>query len=111
MRRYFVYILASRSQCLYTGVTNELVRRVWQHKTSQLDGFTKRYRVDRLVHFEETSAIHAAIGREKQIKGWSRANKVALIQSTNATWEDLSAGWYDSALIDGAEADSSLRSE
>jgi putative endonuclease len=99
MRNYFVYILASRSRVLYAGVTNDLVRRVWQHKTSQIAGFTTRYRIDRLVHFEETSDVTAAIVREKQIKAWSRAKKVALTESANPMWDDLSNGWYDRELL------------
>ena len=73
MRQYYVYIMASRSRTLYTGVTNDLNRRVWEHKHGTIPGFTKRYRVNRLVHFESTSNVSAAIAREKQIKGWSRA--------------------------------------
>jgi putative endonuclease len=109
IRRYFVYILASRSRVLYVGVTNDLVRRLWQHRTSQFAGFTTRYRVDRLVHFDETTDVRAAIAGEKQIKGWTRAKKVALIESRNPTWEDLAARWYDPQSIE--KADSSLRSE
>ncbi|HXX83946.1 MAG TPA: GIY-YIG nuclease family protein [Casimicrobiaceae bacterium] len=106
MRAYYVYILASRSRTLYVGVTSDLVRRVFEHKMHLVAGFTERYRIDRLVHFEETSGINVAIGREKQIKSWRREKKLRLIETDNPTWEDLSGDWYDSQ-----EADSSLRSE
>jgi putative endonuclease len=92
---YYVYIMASRSRVLYTGVTNELQRRVYQHKHHLLSGFTSRYNVTRLVHFEETADVNAAIAREKQIKGWLRKKKVALIEEANPDWKDLSEGWFD----------------
>ena len=95
MRDYFVYILASLSRVLYAGVTNDLVRRVWQHKSAATAGFTKQYRVERLVYFEQTNDVNAAITRQKEIKGWSRAKKIALIESVNPTWDDPSSGWYD----------------
>ena len=106
MRSYFVYILASRSRTLYVGVTGDLARRLFEHKTHAVPGFTARYRIDRLVHFEETSDVYAALTREKQIKSWGRAKKLQLIESANPTWQDLCAGWYGAS-----EADSSLRSE
>ncbi len=90
-KRYYVYILASRSRTLYTGVTNNLRRRVFEHKQGLIEGFTKKYQIHRLVHFETGADIRAAIAREKQIKGWRREKKVALIASTNPTWEDLAA--------------------
>ena len=105
--RYFVYILASKSRKLYVGVTNDLERRIYEHKQKLADGFTARYRIDRLVHFEETSDVMTAMEREKQIKGWLRDKKIALIESSNATWEDLSEAWYKA----DSKADSSLRSE
>lgn len=89
MRNYAVYILASRSRVLYVGVTNDLVRRVWEHRNASVPGFTQRYRVHRLVYFEHTTDVLAAIAREKQIKGWRRDKKVALIESSNAEWRDL----------------------
>jgi putative endonuclease len=92
--RYFVYILASKSRRLYVGVTNDLERRLYEHKQKLADGFTAKYHIDRLVHFEETSEVLAAIEREKQIKGWLREKKVSLIESNNPTWEDLSEAWY-----------------
>jgi putative endonuclease len=90
-RTYYVYILANKSRTLYVGVTNNLERRVYEHKHNLVAGFTSRYRIDRLVYFEETGDVQAAIAREKQLKGWLRAKKVALIESVNPTWEDLSA--------------------
>ncbi len=85
-----VYILASgRNGTLYTGVTGELVRRVWEHKNETAPGFTTRYAVKRLVWWEEHASIYDAIAREKTIKRWRRAWKVALIEQTNPTWRDL----------------------
>jgi putative endonuclease len=92
---YYVYILASRSRVLYTGVTNELQRRIYQHKHHLMPGFTSRYNVTRLVYFEETADVKAAIAREKQIKGWLRKKKITLIEEANPGWEDLSEGWFD----------------
>ncbi len=91
--QYFVYIMASRSRVLYVGVTNDLQRRVWEHKNHALAGFTDKYNVDRLVYFEAGASVIEAIAREKQIKGWRRSKKVALIESVNPTWRDLSEGW------------------
>ena len=90
-KRYFVYIMSSVSRTLYTGVTNDLERRVNEHKTGAVPGFTKRYRIDRLVYFQETDDIGAAIEAEKRIKGLLRAKKIALIEAENPSWRDLSA--------------------
>jgi len=95
MKAYWVYIMANRSGTLYTGVTGNLEQRVWEHKTKSVPGFTQRYNVTRLVYFEETTDVNAAIVREKQIKGWRRSKKVALIESINENWDDLSEGWYE----------------
>jgi len=92
---YYVYIMTNRSRTLYTGVTNDLERRVYEHKQKVVPGFTVKYRITRLVYFEVTQDIHAAIAREKQIKGWLRAKKMALIESANPEWKDLSVGWYE----------------
>ncbi len=89
-RLFFVYILASRSRVLYVGVTNDLERRLFEHRHKILPGFTAAYDVDRLAYFESTPNVLAAIAREKQIKGWRRSRKVALIESVNPHWEDLS---------------------
>ena len=82
-RHYYVYIMSNRSHMLYTGVTNDLKRRVYQHKQKLVEGFTKQYNLTNLVYFEETNDVKAAIAREKQIKGWIRAKKVALVESVN----------------------------
>ena len=95
MKRYYVYILANATGTLYTGVTNNLKRRVYEHKHKLVEGFTKRYNVSRLVCYEETGDIKAALMREKQIKGWLRQKKIKLIKSVNPKWEDLSEGWYE----------------
>ena len=94
MREYFVYIMASRTRCLYVGMTNDLRRRVWQHKTGAIEGFTRKYRVTQLVYFEQTSDVHAAISREKQLKRWTRARKFRLIEQHNAGWRDLATDWH-----------------
>lgn len=92
---YYVYILTNNSGTLYTGVTNDLVRRLTEHRQSRPNSFTSRYKVGRLVYYEETSDVLSAIEREKQIKGWLRSKKVALIKSLNPLWKDLSEGWFD----------------
>ena len=97
MRRCWVYILASTSRTLYTGVTNDLLRRVYEHKTGDGSQFTSKYHIKRLVHWEETQDIRADNVREKQIKGWDRKKKVARIEATNPNWDDLASGWYDTA--------------
>lgn len=94
MRSYFIYIMTNRSRSLYIGVTNDLYRRVYEHKEGLYTGFTQRYRISRLIYYEETTDVVAAISREKQLKGWLRKKKVALIESVNPEWEDLSSGWF-----------------
>ena len=94
MKQYYVYIMTNKSRTLYTGVTNDLVRRVREHKQKLLPGFASRYNIGLLVYFEAAGDVRAAIAREKQIKRWSRARKVALIESDNPAWGDLSAEWY-----------------
>lgn len=88
---YWVYILASRSRVLYVGVTNDLARRVAEHRAGEGGAFTKRYRVHRLVHAEEHRDVRDAIAREKTLKGWTRARKVALVEAANPEWADLGA--------------------
>ncbi len=95
-RAYYVYILGSRSRTLYTGVTGDLQRRLLQHKQSDSAGFTARYHVTRLVYYEIFGDPKAAIAREKEIKGWRRAKKVALIKAMNPKWLDLSGEWFRS---------------
>jgi putative endonuclease len=94
LKNYYVYIMASKSRTLYTGVTSNLERRVLQHRGKVFPGFTARYNINRLVHYEVFGEIVAAIAREKQIKSWGRAKKIALIESLNRDWKDLSAAWY-----------------
>jgi putative endonuclease len=94
LKNYYVYIMASTSRTLYTGVTNNLQRRVLQHRRKLLGEFTARYNINRLVYYEVCGEILAAIAREKQIKSWSRKKKIALIESVNRDWKDLSAAWY-----------------
>ena len=94
-RSYFTYIMASRSRTLYIGVTGDLQKRVFQHKWKEQEGFTARYNCDRLVWFERHQYVQNAITREKELKGWSRSKKIALIESLNVAWVDLSREWYD----------------
>jgi putative endonuclease len=92
-RRFFVYILASHRRVLYIGVTNDLERRLAEHRQGVTAGFTSRYAVNKLVHFELTENPMSAIAREKEIKGWRREKKVRLIEETNPQWVDLSRDW------------------
>jgi putative endonuclease len=94
-RHYYVYILTNRSKTLYVGITNNLRRRVWEHKFGNGSVFCKRYRIDRLVYYESFDDVRNAIEREKCVKGWLRSKKIQLIVSVNATWSDLSEGWYE----------------
>jgi putative endonuclease len=89
-RRYYMYIMASLSGTLYVGVTNNIFTRTTQHKAGEGSEFTSRYAVDRLIYYESFQYVGNAIAREKEIKGWRRAKKIALIQSTNPHWRDLS---------------------
>lgn len=91
---YCAYILTNWSgKVMYIGVTNDLQRRLYEHRHQLADGFTKRYNVHKLVYFEQTGDVRAAIAREKQLKGWSREKKNALVASANPTWRDLSEDW------------------
>ena len=93
--QYFVYLMASgKNGTLYVGVTNDLIRRIYEHRNRLIAGFTSRYAVHRLVWFESTASVDAAIHKEKQIKNWKRAWKVAMIEESNPTWMDL----YDTLL-------------
>ena len=89
MSQYYVYIMASQSGVLYTGVTNDLNRRVAEHKEGLIPGFTRKYKVNRLVYYESTPDVNAAIAREKQIKRWRREKKTSLIETINRGWDDL----------------------
>ena len=91
-KRYYVYIMASRSLTLYTGVTGDVYHRALQHKAGDVEGFTKKYRVDRLVYYETFKYVNNAIAREKQIKAWTRAKRLALIKTMNPAWQDLADG-------------------
>jgi putative endonuclease len=93
-RTYFTYIMASRSRTLYSGITGDLMRRVFEHKQKKHEGFSARYNCTRLVWFERFGQVSEAIQREKVLKGWTRAKKIAMIESINPTWVDLSAAWY-----------------
>jgi putative endonuclease len=95
MKQYYVYIMTNNSRTLYTGVTDNLIRRVYEHKNKLVEGFTQKYNITKLVHYETTSDARAAIQREKQIKGWLRKKKIALIEAANPEWKDLSEGWYE----------------
>jgi putative endonuclease len=93
-RSYFAYIISSRTRTLYIGVTSDLLKRIFQHKQKVFEGFSATYNCNRLVWFERFADVSEAIRREKQLKGWMRLKKIALIESTNPTWEDLSEHWY-----------------
>ncbi len=94
MREYYVYIMTNGVRTLYIGVTNDLARRVYEHKQMLRDGFTKKYNITFLVYFDVTSNVEAARAREKQLKGWRRDKKIALIEASNPQWKDLSLEWY-----------------
>lgn len=92
-KTYYVYIMSSYSKTLYVGMTNNLVSRVNQHKEGRIAGFTQTYKITRLIYFEEFIRVTDTIAREKQIKKWNRAKKVALIATTNPEWKDISEGF------------------
>jgi len=95
-KTYYVYLLSNwNDRVLYVGVTNNLERRVWEHQNGFVEGFTKKYKVKKLVFFEETSDVSVAIEREKEIKRWRREKKSALVNSMNPTWKDLSGEWRE----------------
>jgi putative endonuclease len=90
MRYYFVYILTNRARTLYIGVTNDLLRRMEEHRGGLAPGFTSKYKIHRLVYFEQFNDVALAIAREKDIKGWLRQKKIDLIETVNSKWSDLS---------------------
>jgi putative endonuclease len=94
MKQYCVYITSSISKVLYTGITSNLPKRIWEHKNKLVAGFTKKYNTDKLVYFEQTENVISAIAREKQLKNWHRQWKINLINKFNPKWEDL----YDTLL-------------
>lgn len=95
MKTFYVYIMASESGTLYVGVTNNIKKRVWEHKNHLLPGFTEKYRIEKLLYFETIGDPISDINREKQIKKWRREKKIKLIDSENPNWNDLSQDWYD----------------
>ncbi len=113
MKTYYVYIMASESGTFYTGITSNLKRRVFEHKTKAIPGFTSRYNVTKLIYVEIFKTPDGAIRREKQIKSWRREKKIELIDSKNSTWQDLATDWYADIRMPSAtkKIDSSLRSE
>ncbi len=91
---YYIYILTNwNNKVMYVGVTNNLERRLYEHKNGLVDGFTKKYNIHKLVYYEATSDVRVAIEREKQIKGWTRTKKNALVESNNPTLRDISEDW------------------
>jgi putative endonuclease len=113
-RRYYVCIMASRSLNLYTGVTDNIFRRALEHKSGRIEGFTKKYRISRLLCYEAFKYIGNAIAREKQIKAWTRAKRLALIKTLNPTWQDLADGWGEKIKLQiprSSRDDNSGRSE
>jgi len=94
MGNYYVYILTNwNNHVMYVGVTNNLQRRIYEHKEKLIDGFTSKYNVNKLVYYEETTDVKSAISREKELKGWRRSKKDALVVTMNQNWEDLSKDW------------------
>jgi putative endonuclease len=101
MRRFYVYMMTNRSRTLYIGVTNDLERRVREHREKRVPGFTARYNLDILVLYQEFTDVVEAIASEKRLKGWTRAKKIALIEDSNPHWEDLARAWQ---VVDQAPA-------
>ncbi|MDR3753102.1 MAG: GIY-YIG nuclease family protein [Terracidiphilus sp.] len=102
-RCYYTYIVASRSLTLYIGMTGNLHKRIFEHKLKLHEGFSATYNCSRLVLFERYTHPGSAIAREKQLKGWTRAKKIALIKKSNPTWLDLSEAWYTPEQLVGAQ--------
>lgn len=94
LKEYYIYILSNKSKVLYVGVTNNLNRRIYEHKNKLLDGFSKKYNLTKFVYFESTKDISEAIRREKQLKNWKREWKIELIEKDNPEWKDLSEDWF-----------------
>jgi len=93
MKDYYVYIMSNKSKTLYIGMTNDIIKRVYEHKNKLVDGFTKKYNITKLVYYESTPDVSSAIKREKQLKNWHRQWKINLIESMNSEWQDLSSNW------------------
>ena len=101
VHKYYVYILASqRNGTLYIGMTNNLQRRVYEHKTGVIKGFTQKYGISMLIYFEEFQQVEQAIERENNLKKWKRAWKLRLIEEENPYWDDLAKDWYDNLQVD-----------
>jgi len=94
-KEYHIYIMTNKSGTFYIGLTNNIKKRVYQHKNKLADGFTKKYNIDKLLYYETFSDIYSAIAREKTVKGWLRKKKIELINTINPEWEDLSKDWYE----------------
>jgi putative endonuclease len=94
-KQYYVYIMTNKSKTLYVGITNNIKKRVYEHKNKLVPGFTKKYNITRLIYFETFADVYSAIAREKTIKGWLRKKKIELITTTNPDWQDLNREWYD----------------
>ena len=94
-KQYYVYIMTNKSGTLYTGLTENLKKRIDQHKNKLVEGFTKKYNINKLLYFETFPDVYSAIDREKTIRGWVRRKKLDLIRTTNPDWTDLSQDWYD----------------
>ncbi len=99
--KYWVYIVSSSSGTLYTGMTNNIERRAWEHKSGDFEGFASKYHCNRLVYFESFDEVVPAINREKQLKGWRREKKIALIETVNPRWQDLAEKWGAQRLMPG----------
>ena len=95
MSTFYVYILMNHSRMLYVGMTDEVKRRLHEHRTKKFDGYTARFNINQIVYYEPIPYLNMAIAREKQLKGWSRSKKVTLIESVNPHWDDLSDHWGD----------------
>ncbi len=106
MGQYYVYIMTNKSKTLYTGITNDLGRRVFEHKNKLIRVFTERYNITKLIYCESVNDVNAAIRREKQIKGWLRSKKIALIEADNPAWKDLSEEW--SGLLKSPDRESEI---
>ena len=104
LKKYYVYIMSNHSRTLYIGVTNDLQRRVLEHKQKLLKGFTEKYNITKLVYYEETTDITIALRREKQLKNWHRDWKINLIEEMNKEWADLSDGWFDDLDVESSSA-------
>ena len=106
-KQYFVYILTNATRVLYIGMTNNLERRIWEHTVKRVPGFTAQYNISWLVYYEEFDQVLDALDREKQLKGWRRAKKIALIERMNTEWRDLALDWFPAG-IDSEQAAAEL---